>query len=170
MGEGWEEPGDSRVELGSAGLILLRPEVLFRHKGYGTWRGREELFASLQKERQTYVHRRVLEADSCHEVREKGFLLSLEKWGRRKIFRRGKRNAQRFKSNVGKDQTHPQFKLLSTLELLDQKQGLEVPYSTGSEGWVCAMSNSPPETRPKPSSPDWRCSQSCPQNRIISES
>lgn len=90
MGEGWEEPADSRAELGSAGLILLQPEVSFRRKGYGTWRERDELLASLQKERQTYVPRHVLEAESCHEVREKDFSFLLRNGGEGKSFTEGK--------------------------------------------------------------------------------
>lgn len=43
--------------------------------------GREKLFTSLLKERQTDVHGYVLVAESCHEVKGKGFLLSLENTG-----------------------------------------------------------------------------------------
>jgi len=63
------------------GLILLQPRVSFKCKGYRTWRWKEEFFAFLLKERQTYVQGCALEAESCQQVKEKGFLLSLDKWG-----------------------------------------------------------------------------------------
>ena len=78
-GRAGRNPAIREPSLGQRDFILLQPKVLFKCKGYGTWRGREKLFTSLLKERQTYVHEYVLEGESCHDVKEKGFLLSLEK-------------------------------------------------------------------------------------------